>query len=76
MSKKLVFVMHKDRKAKLRSTRLHFRHLNDGVKKALFDGFGGNMAGSVRWFHVISGNGAIRHVQIMIVNVTPGFIVE
>jgi len=43
---------------------------------ALFDGFGGNLAGSVRWFHVVSRHGAIRHVEIVIVNGTPGFVVE
>jgi hypothetical protein len=74
---KQVRVMHGDEKSRLGGgCNLHFGHLNDSVKHALFDGFGGNLAGSVGWFHVVSRHGAIRHVEIVIVNGTPGFVVE
>ena len=53
---------------RLGGRRSHFGHLNDSVKHALFDGFGGNKAGSVRWFHVVSRHGAIGQVEVVIVD--------
>ncbi len=68
---KQVLVMHEKKKARLGGRRLHFGHFNDSVKHALFDRFGGNMAGSVRWFHVVSRHSAICHVDVVIVDITP-----
>jgi hypothetical protein len=41
---------------RLSAARVQFRHLDENDVQQALDGFGGNVAGCVRWLHIIGRN--------------------
>ena len=52
---------------KQHTSHVHFIHLNHGVKQALLDRFGGNLAGCVAGLHDISRHSTVAHVCVVVV---------